>query len=94
MKPVRWYDHDDHDDFDVCADDHCQRYQGVTRVSTPAVDQAIAATRGLVLATADGHICDARFSKCCGGVFERFENLLATAQPFLSHSSRRQPHPA
>jgi SpoIID/LytB domain protein len=71
---VRWYDHDDHDGFDVCADDHCQRYQGVTRVSTPAVDQAIAATRGLVLATADGHICDARFSKCCGGVFERFEN--------------------
>jgi SpoIID/LytB domain protein len=71
---VRWYDHDDHDGFDVCADDHCQRYQGVTRVSTPAVDQAISATRGLVLTTADGHICDARFSKCCGGVFELFEN--------------------
>jgi SpoIID/LytB domain protein len=70
---VRWYDRDDHEGFDVCADDHCQRYQGITRASTPAVDAAIAATRGLVL-THQGLICDARFSKCCGGVFETFDS--------------------
>ena len=70
---VRWYDREDHLNFDVCADDHCQRYQGVTRQSTPRVAEAIAATRGLVL-TADGRLCDTRFSKCCGGVFEEFEN--------------------
>lgn len=70
---VKWYDRDDHTLFDVCADDHCQRYQGVTRVSTAAVDEAVAATRGQVL-TVGGMICDTRFSKCCGGVMERFEN--------------------
>lgn len=70
---VKWYDREDHVNFDVCADDHCQRYQGVTRQSTPKVAQAIAATRGQVL-TYGGELCDARFSKCCGGVFERFEN--------------------
>ena len=70
---VKWYDREDHTNFDVCADDHCQRYQGVTRQSTPKVAEAIAATRGQVL-TYDGKLCDARFSKCCGGVFEEFEN--------------------
>lgn len=71
---IRWYDREDHTDFDVCADDHCQRYQGVTRQSTPKVAQAIAATRGQVLTDpSDGSLCDARFSKCCGGVFEEFE---------------------
>ena len=70
---VKWYDREDHVNFDVCADDHCQRYQGVTRQSTPKVADAIAATRGQVL-TYDGILCDARFSKCCGGVFEEFEN--------------------
>ncbi len=70
---VKWYDREDHINFDVCADDHCQRYQGVTRATTPTVDEAIAATRGEVLM--DGEmLCDARFSKCCGGVFEEFEN--------------------
>ena len=71
---VRWYDRDDHHDFDVCADDHCQRYQGAGRASTPQVDEAIDATRGLVLTDADGRIADTRFSKCCGGVTELFQN--------------------
>lgn len=70
---VKWYDREDHVNFDVCADDHCQRYQGVTRQSTPKVAEAIKATRGQVL-TYEGELCDARFSKCCGGVFEEFEN--------------------
>ncbi|MBP1612797.1 MAG: lytB [Bacteroidetes bacterium] len=69
---IRWYDREDHTRFDVCADDHCQRYQGITRASTEIVEQAIAATRGQVL-TSEGKICDARFSKCCGGAFEEFE---------------------
>lgn len=71
---VRWYDREDHANFDVCADDHCQRYQGVTRQTTPAVGEAVDATRGLVLTDENGEVCDARFSKCCGGVFEEFEN--------------------
>ena len=70
---IRWYDRDDHKNFDVCADDHCQRYQGMTRQTTPQVDEAIRQTCGEVLMY-DGELCDARFSKCCGGVFEEFEN--------------------
>lgn len=68
---IRWYDREDHTRFDVCADDHCQRYQGITRASTEIVQQAIRATRGQVLSFEE-KICDARFSKCCGGVFEEF----------------------
>lgn len=68
---VKWYDHDDHHLFDVCADDHCQRYQGLTRATGKAVRKAIDSTWGQVL-TYDGELCDARFSKCCGGVMERF----------------------
>ncbi len=68
---IRWYDREDHTLYDVCADDHCQRYQGITRASTKAVREAIQATRGKVLMH-DGSICDARFSKCCGGAFEEF----------------------
>ncbi len=74
---IQWYDHDDHADFDVCADDHCQRYQGITRATTPKVREAVEATRAMVLTYGDDEhydICDARFSKCCGGVFEEFEN--------------------
>ncbi len=70
---IRWYDREDHVNFDVCADDHCQRYQGITRQTTPTVAEAVEATRGRVL-TSEGKLCDARFSKCCGGVFEEFEN--------------------
>lgn len=69
---IRWYDREDHTRFDVCADDHCQRYQGITRASTEIVKQAIEATRGQVLMS-DSKICDARFSKCCGGAFEEFQ---------------------
>lgn len=69
---IKWYDREDHIRFDVCADDHCQRYQGITRASTKIVGQAIESTRGQVLMH-DGKICDARFSKCCGGAFEEFQ---------------------
>ncbi|MGN0187201.1 MAG: SpoIID/LytB domain-containing protein [Paludibacteraceae bacterium] len=70
---LKFYERDTHTRFDVCADDHCQRYQGLTRAKTDLVRLAIEATRGEVL-VADGHICDARFSKSCGGVSERFES--------------------
>jgi SpoIID/LytB domain protein len=71
---IRWYDREDHLNFDVCADDHCQRYQGITRQSTPLVEQTIAETRGMLLMH-NGKICDARFSKSCGGITETFENV-------------------
>ncbi|MEA4905922.1 MAG: SpoIID/LytB domain-containing protein [Petrimonas sp.] len=71
---IRWYDREDHFNFDVCADDHCQRYQGITRQSTPLVRQVIDRTRGEALMFGN-EICDARFSKCCGGVTETFENV-------------------
>lgn len=70
---IRWWDHSDHINYDVCADDHCQRYQGITRATTAAVQQAIEATWGQVLMYGD-ELCDARFSKSCGGIFEEFEN--------------------
>lgn len=69
---VKWYDHDDHVDFDVCADDHCQRYQGITRASRARVRSSILSTWGEVLMHGD-ELCDARFSKCCGGAFEEFQ---------------------
>jgi SpoIID/LytB domain protein len=69
---VKWYDHQDHRHFDVCADDHCQRYQGLTRVTGLTVRKVIDATWGQVL-TYKGELCDARFSKCCGGVMETFD---------------------
>ncbi len=71
---IRWYDREEHARFDVCADDHCQRYQGITRQTTSLVDKVIDATRGEVI-TYQHAICDTRFSKCCGGVMERFENV-------------------
>jgi SpoIID/LytB domain protein len=70
---IKWYDRDDHNNFDVCADDHCQRYQGLTRASTEAVKKAIDQTWGEILSY-EGQICDARFYKCCGGMLEEFEN--------------------
>ena len=70
---IKWYDREDHVNFDVCADDHCQRYQGLTRASTKKVRDAIAQTWGEVLAYS-GKICDARFSKCCGGAVEEFQH--------------------
>ena len=68
---VRWYAREDHTLFDLCADDHCQRYQGITRAVNPNVARAVAETAGVVLKY-DGEVCDARFSKCCCGVTERF----------------------
>ena len=70
---VRWYDHQDHCHFDVCADDHCQRYQGLSRATGETVRKVIDATWGQVL-TYQGEICDARFSKCCGGMMETFDS--------------------
>ena len=69
---IKWYDHDQHTLFDVCADDHCQRYQGRTRIISAAAQAAVKETFGQTLVF-DGHLCDARFSKCCGGVTEQFE---------------------
>lgn len=81
---VKWYERDAHTHFDVCADDHCQRYQGITKASTQAVIEAIEATKGQVLMY-NGEICDARFSKSCGGVSENFENCWAPEHyPYLT----------
>ena len=81
---IRWYDREAHTHFDVCADDHCQRYQGVSRKMTPQVREAIRATRGIVLSY-EGEVCDARFSKCCGGITELYESCWDdTPHPYLS----------
>ena len=69
---IRWYDREDHTIFDVCADDHCQRYQGITKETSPHVAEAIRQTLGQVLLDGED-ICDARFSKCCGGETEEFQ---------------------
>ena len=88
---IRWYDREDHTLFDVCADDHCQRYQGITKKTSVQVAEAIRQTTGQVLLY-DGEICDARFSKCCGGEIEEFqycwENL---RKPYLV-ALRDAPH--
>lgn len=81
---IRWFDREDHDHFDVCADDHCQRYQGISRAYTPAVQEAVSKTYGEVLCY-NGQICDARFSKCCGGASERFDNTWEPVEhPYLT----------
>lgn len=80
---VCWHDREDHTQFDVCADDHCQRYQGVSRRTSAAVARAVDATRGIVLTYGD-EICDARFSKCCGGHTEHFDACWEDAShPYL-----------
>jgi SpoIID/LytB domain protein len=80
---IRWYDREDHTRFDICADDHCQRYQGITRASTSIVKDAIGQTRGELLMS-EGKICDARYSKSCGGVFEEFQYCWEDKQyPYL-----------
>ena len=84
---VKWYDHEDHKNFDVCADDHCQRYQGLTRATGMTVRKAIGSTWGQVLKH-DGKLCDARFSKCCGGRMEKFSTCwgdedMAYLQPLV-----------
>jgi SpoIID/LytB domain protein len=84
IEAIRWYDRSSHFHFDVCADDHCQRYQGITHSSAEIVRQAVATTRGQVLRF-EGKICDTRFSKCCGGAFEEFQYCWEnTPHPYLS----------
>jgi len=70
---IKWYDREDHDRFDVCADDHCQRYQGITRIASGAPARAVADTRGIFLVS-NRKICDARYFKCCGGITENFSS--------------------
>ena len=77
---VRWYAREDHTLFDLCADDHCQRYQGITRAHNPNVVRAVKETAGLVLKY-DGEVCDARFSKCCGGATELFSSCWENENP-------------
>jgi peptidoglycan hydrolase-like amidase len=80
---IRWYDREDHVIFDVCADDHCQRYQGITNKSRATAEQAVAETRGQIL-TYGNEICDARFSKCCGGEPDEFQSCWEDSpQPYL-----------
>ena len=71
---IKWYDREDHDKYDFCSDDHCQRYQGVTKVVTENSFSAVEETRGIVLKEGK-EICDTRYSKCCGGITETFENV-------------------
>ena len=81
---IRWYDREDHTIYDVCADDHCQRYQGITNAGNPSVAEAVRATRGQVLMYG-GELCDARFSKCCGGRTEEFQYCWEdTPKPYLT----------
>ena len=81
---IRWYDREDHTIFDVCADDHCQRYQGITKASNQTVVKAVQATRGQILMHGNT-VCDARFSKCCGGATEEFGYCWEDKQfPYLS----------
>ena len=93
---TRWWDREDHELFDVCADDHCQRYQGITVACNPNVRQAVNETCGQVL-MAGGEICDARFAKCCGGQTNEFQYcwqnihksyLRSIADPFCNTSDR------
>jgi stage II sporulation protein D len=76
---IRWYDREDHDLFDVCGDDHCQRYQGITKIVSSQAEEAVRETHGMVI-TYQGEICDARYSKACGGITENF-NTAWTDKP-------------
>jgi SpoIID/LytB domain protein len=91
---IRWYDQESHADFDVCADDHCQRYQGVAKATSPTVYEAINATFGQVL-TFDEELCDARFSKSCGGMTESYDAAWEDARfPYLAVSYDGEEFPA
>ncbi|MFB3886591.1 MAG: SpoIID/LytB domain-containing protein [Thermodesulfobacteriota bacterium] len=80
---IRWHDQEDHDLFDVCADDHCQRYQGITKIASERVKEAVRKTSGMVIAYGD-EICDARYSKACGGLTEEFDSAWGDKQvPYL-----------
>ncbi len=84
---VRWYDREDHDFFDVCSDDHCQRYQGITKIISEQAQEAVGETRGSVITYQD-EICDARYSKCCGGLTEEFDTAWKDKRvPYLGSTS-------
>jgi SpoIID/LytB domain protein len=84
---IRWYEREDHDLYDVCADDHCQRYQGVTKIMSGQVEEVVRETRGLVI-TSGNNICDARYSKTCGGLTENFETAWGDEHiPYLTNIS-------
>ena len=88
---ITWQDHEDHTLYDVCADDHCQRYQGISRATNPNVQQAVWDTRGEVLSYND-EVCDCRFSKCCGGVTEEFSTCWQDIEmPYLQSFEDRDP---
>jgi len=91
---IRWYDREDHDLFDVCADDHCQRYQGITKVISNQAEEAVQETLGMVITHQD-QICDARYSKACGGLTEEFATAWDNKRvPYLtSISDASIPHP-
>ena len=89
---IRWYEHDSHTLFDLCADDHCQRYQGIGRIDTPQVAEAIRATRGEMLVY-EGEVCDARFYKSCGGVTEEFGTCWAPKHVAYLQSITDDTHP-
>ncbi len=81
---IRWYDRSEHSLYDFCSDDHCQRYQGITKILNDTALAAVDETNGIVL-TSGGKVCDTRFSKCCGGITESFENVWApVSYPYLS----------
>jgi stage II sporulation protein D len=90
---VRWYDREDHSLFDVCADDHCQRYQGITGRASGRAAEAVRETRGVFLIQ-EGKICDARYHKSCGGLTENFATCWEDKSvPYLSHvSDSARPH--
>src|SRR2546422_1861445 len=91
---IRWYDQESHADFDVCADDHCQRYQGVTKATSAAVHEAIRATFGQVL-TFDEELCDARYTKSCGGMTESYDAAWEDVRfPYLAVSYDGEEFPA
>jgi SpoIID/LytB domain protein len=94
MRLIRWYDQESHDDFDVCADDHCQRYQGIAKATSAKVHEAISATFGQVLVF-DDELCDARFSKSCGGMTESYDAAWEDLQvPYLAVSYDGEEFPA
>jgi SpoIID/LytB domain protein len=81
---IKWYDREDHALYDVCADDHCQRYQGTTKIYTAAARKAIEETKGIILTFAE-NICDTRYSKSCGGISESYDNIWENKKyPYLS----------
>jgi stage II sporulation protein D len=91
---IRWYDREDHDLFDVCADDHCQRYQGLTTIASGNARKAVDETTGMVLMF-EGRICDARYSKCCGGLTERYDSAWGNQEVHYLNSLSDSPvsHP-